>query len=128
MAGVVRLAAITQGSIDSAHGRASFAFKFANGQTLTCVAQLDQIEDIAAALGRIAQEVRRESPQEAVAKEVLAYGVTSDRAAARVLMKLVTPGGISHVFAIAKDWAQGLAAQLQAETPALRDPGASADV
>jgi hypothetical protein len=127
MAGVVRLAGVKEGSIDPEHGRASFALKFATGQTLTCIADLGEVEEIAVALGRIAQEIRRTSPPKAVAKDVLAYDVVCDRTANRVLIRLVTPGGISHTFALAADWARDLSMRLTAQTLALAEAGSSDD-
>jgi hypothetical protein len=127
MAGIVRLAGISEGSVDCKNGRASFVLQFNNGQTLTCLSSLYEIEDMAGGLAKIAQLIRRSTPQTTLARNVLAYTVERPSGGA-VLLRLVTPGGVSHTYAIPTDAVEGIASRLATERDSLPPDGPPQDL
>jgi len=123
MATIFRLAGVESGSVDPGTADINFLVQVEDGRKLAFVASAAVAEQIASALGGMSQQLRQSSPQAVNAEDIAQYGVQRDAYGGPVLLRLVTRGGIPHMFAVPLAAASDIAARLKTESEKDRKPG-----
>jgi hypothetical protein len=94
-----------------------------DGRRLAFVAEIAVAEQISSALGRMAKELRQPGPQTVIAEPIAEYTVQLDAFGEAVILRLVTPHGVPHTFALPADTAAEIGARLKTESEKKRNPG-----
>ena len=113
---VHRLLGLPDGAVDTAKQEINFTLAVSSEQPLRFIAKIGVAEQVIAALAPMIRALRQPHSQAISAETVAEYLVQRDAHGGPVIVRLVTPHGVPHTFAIPVDAAADIAARLKTES------------